>query len=178
MSGEQASGRVAGRVGQSSRRRVGLCIAWMICVSIGVKQRSRCGASSQEFWLPDGIGAISSVRAASLSDMTDKLPGPRPVRADVQVDTGEVVVPGVASAEDGSSRVACKRFRERCQSWLRTETGAIDLMLLDLAVVCGANTQHLPDQSSWRYTSSEHLRPCSRRRGSSSGRGRKVRQWR
>jgi hypothetical protein len=86
------------------------------------------GVSSQEFWLPDGIGAISSVWAASLGDVTDKLPGPRPVCADVQVDPCEVVVPGVASAKDGSSRVARKRFRERCQSWLCTETSAIDLM--------------------------------------------------
>jgi hypothetical protein len=126
-------------------RRVGLCIAWETYVSIGVKH-SRRGVSSQEFWLPDGIGAIGSVRAASLSDVTDKLPGPCPIRADVQVDTCEVVVPRVASAEDGSSRVARKRFRERCQSWLRTETGAIDLMSLDLAMVCGVNTQYLISQ--------------------------------
>jgi hypothetical protein len=145
MSDEQASGRVADRVDQSNKRRVGLCIAWEIYVSIGVKH-SRRSVSSQEFWLPDGIGAIGSVWAASLSDMADKLPGPRPVRADVQVDTCEVVVPRVASTENGSDRVARKRFCERCQSWLRTETSAIDLMLLDLAVVCGVNTLYLISQ--------------------------------
>ena len=89
---------------------------------------SAYAASLQEFRLPDGVGSVSGVRSATLSNMADKLPRPRSVCTDVQVDTSTIVAPAVSRTKDGTCRVACHRSVKFRQGRLCTEAPSVDLV--------------------------------------------------
>jgi len=63
-----------------------------------------------------------------LCDVADKLPGPGPVCAGVQVNASTVAAPAVARAKDGARRVTRERLGDLSQSRLCTEAPTIDLV--------------------------------------------------
>jgi len=96
-------------------------------ISIGIGA-SVHEASLQEFRLPDWGGSVGGVWRTALSNMADKLPTPRSIFTDVQVDTSAVAAPAVARSKDRARRVACHRRIKLGQGRLRTESPSIDLV--------------------------------------------------
>ena len=84
--------------------------------------------SLQEVRLPDGVRSVGNIWSASLSNVTDKLPGSCSVRAGVQVDTSTIVAPAVPRTRDGARKVTRERLGDLDQSRLRTESPTIDLV--------------------------------------------------
>ena len=60
--------------------------------------------------------------------MTDELPGPRCVRASIEIDLRTIAAPAVARAQNSPSRVAAYCTRKHSQSGLSAEAPAIDLV--------------------------------------------------
>lgn len=89
---------------------------------------AKLDVDTQEIRLPDGVCSIRSVWSATLSNVTDKFPGPCPVSAGVQVDACPVVAPAVAGTQNCTSRITCERLRELGQRRLCAEAPAIDLV--------------------------------------------------
>ena len=82
----------------------------------------------QKSRLPDGVGAIGSVRCGTVGDVRDKMPRPRNVCAGVEIDPGAVLAPAVASAENGARRVAGERRGEHLKRRLCVHAPAVDLV--------------------------------------------------
>lgn len=125
---ERASGRALGLAGRSSMLPACPHIAYNVTVRKPGDLTTKPQGNSQKIWLPDRRSPIGGVRPTTLSNVTDKFPGPSSVFARIQINACTVIAPAVTASQYGAGFVAAHGLSKLCQSGLSTHAPAIDLV--------------------------------------------------